>query len=104
MIVLQVPEETPEDEDIFVTGDFNAWNTSNPLYKLKRGEDGKYRITLALESHDCEFKFTRGTWQTVECKQDGNEVKNRSWPKDPPTECLELTVESWLDFHPEMMT
>ena len=47
-----------------------------------------------------EFKFTRGSWETVEKDAAGDEIANRSFTVDygtDGTQVVNLTVESWRD-------
>lgn len=64
--------------DVYVAGSFNNWNPADAAYRLT-SEDGEYVITLpAAVRGAVEFKFTRGSWESVELDSAGNGVQNRS--------------------------
>ena len=46
-------------------------------YKFHHDKDGNYFLDLNLEKGTYEFKITRGGWDNVECKQDGESNSNR---------------------------
>lgn len=72
------PQLTPLLDDIYIAGNFNDWNPADPLYKLNEA-DGQYSIEIAGNENDViEFKFTRGSWATVEGNEQGNYINNRS--------------------------
>src|SRR5688500_5400774 len=69
----------PADAPIYVAGSFNAWNPGDDAYRLRQ-EAGGYAITLPETVRGpIEFKFTRGSWQTVETDAAGAQVGNRSF-------------------------
>ena len=74
---LRVPPSTPADS-VYIAGSFNVWNPGNPDYRLTRGGDGEYAITLPESVRGpIEFKFTRGSWEKVEVDSAGGGVANR---------------------------
>ncbi len=95
LIVERVPSNTPMKDTIFVAGNFNNWNAGNPDFTLKKREDGRYSIVIAPQSQDLEFKFTRGSWATVEGNEQGNFRPNRTAPRTATT--LTVQILSWED-------
>jgi predicted alpha/beta superfamily hydrolase len=64
--------------DIYVAGSFNNWNPGDAAYRLAR-QGGEYVLTLPSSVRGgVEFKFTRGSWETVELDSAGEGVENRS--------------------------
>jgi predicted alpha/beta superfamily hydrolase len=90
------PAGTPADGPIYVAGSFNAWNPGDPAYRL-HAEAGGYEIILPESVRGpIEFKFTRGTWQTVETDAAGAQVGNRSFTvPDAGAATYRGTVAAW---------
>lgn len=95
IIIDKLPDHTPEDAKIFISGDFIGWQPA--VFALKKNDDGKFQITLTDIKKEIQFKFTRGSWETGECKASGDFQPNRSWkPTDQKT--IHVTIEGWDDF------
>ncbi|NTV82984.1 MAG: hypothetical protein HGA23_01615, partial [Bacteroidales bacterium] len=67
-IIDSIPSYTPPEDLIYIAGNFNGWNPGDPAYVLSKNEDQKWFFTSAVapEGTLIEFKFTRGSWETVE--------------------------------------
>lgn len=78
-ILDSIPEYTPPESGIFLAGDLNGWNPGDSVYLLLKNNNGRFRLTLdpQPEENTIEFKFTRGSWETVEKGPDGEEIDNR---------------------------
>src|SRR5687768_4166293 len=78
---VKVPASTPKDAKVHIVGDQTAlgeWNAAGP--ELKKGDDGVWSIVVKLpRDKPVEYKFTRGTWETVEKNADGSEMNNRTF-------------------------
>jgi hypothetical protein len=61
-IVKVIPPNTPFDASIYLAGNFNNWNPTDPTFKFLRQADGTYRLLFYTEIENLEFKFTRGSW------------------------------------------
>ena len=77
IIVKNIPENTPKDAKIFISGNFNNWEANNEFYELKKNQNGTYNVQFVTELSKIEFKFTRGSWLTVESKISGKVRPNR---------------------------
>ncbi len=60
----------PQAVSVFLAGDFNQWNTSS--HPLRRGKDGKWKISLSLNPGQYQYRFwVDGEWQndpdSLEC-------------------------------------
>lgn len=78
-IQLHAPAQTPAHAAIHVAGSFNAWNPSGADYRLEKAQ-GYFTITLPDSVRGAvEFKFTLGSWQTVETDAAGSDVANRTF-------------------------
>jgi metallo-beta-lactamase class B len=94
-----VPASTPPGAAIHVAGTFNRWDPAAPGYTLAPQSDGAYAITLPDSVRGAvEFKFTLGSWQTVETSGGGGDVPNRAVTV-PATGALTYagTVAGWRD-------
>ena len=92
----EVPENTPEDAVIYITGDFCHWYPDMNKYRMSKMKDGHYTITLELPDRDIEYKYTRGSWETSECRPDGTGIQNRKL-KTGLKEEVRDTVYAWED-------
>ena len=69
IVVDEIPEDTPKEASIFISGGFEDWTGGQDQYKLEQKGD-TYQITL-LTSGNLLFKFTQGSWQSAECNSKG---------------------------------
>jgi metallo-beta-lactamase class B len=75
-----VPAATPAGAAIHVAGTFNQWNPVAAGYALASQPDGSYAITLPDSVRGpIQFKFTLGSWETVETTATGGDVENREF-------------------------
>jgi alpha-amylase len=75
-----VPATTPPAASIHVAGTFNGWNPAAFGYTLSAQPGGGYAITLPASVRGrIEFKFTLGSWETVEVDSADGDVSNRSF-------------------------
>ena len=96
---LTVPGSTPVDATIHVAGDFQGWDPAAPAYALlpDAEQPGVHEISLDFEpGTQIQFKFTRGSWQTVEKGPAGEEIGNRRLTIDTER-TYDLTVARWAD-------
>jgi predicted alpha/beta superfamily hydrolase len=99
---LAVPGYTPTDASVFISGNIPSlgpWDPGKvPLGKI--GE-GSYAITLMLPiDTELRFKFTRGSWETVEKGRRFEEIADRSHLV-VGDETVVLRVENWRDYSGE---
>jgi predicted alpha/beta superfamily hydrolase len=97
---VQVPASTPASEPVFLTGDLKTLGGWSPRgLRLRRISDRAYTITLPLEKGtEIRFKFTRGSWATVEKGPSFEEIPNRHLRAEEKT--IRLSVANWADFAP----
>ena len=96
IVVEQIPENTPNDASIFISGNFEGWSGGKKQYQLKQDEDN-YTITLPKELKQIQFKFTRGSWTSVECSAEGLSVENRSYTFKKSKDTLRVKIVGWDD-------
>lgn len=97
--VEDIPSNTPANQTIFVTGNFNNWDPGGEGYQMTLGKDSAYYLTLPPGFGTVEFKFTRGDWTTVEKDICGYEIDNRYF-KLGNTDTIVQSVASWGDLDP----
>jgi AraC-like DNA-binding protein len=98
IVVISVPGNTPHDASIFLAGTFNDWMDNDPAYKLTKSADGTYigEIQAGLDSFS--YKFTRGTWESIEGRWDGGMRSNRVYVADRANnEQIVAEIKSWHD-------
>ncbi|HEY0019288.1 MAG TPA: alpha/beta hydrolase-fold protein [Longimicrobium sp.] len=93
-----LPAGTPAGADIYVAGSFNSWNPADAAYRLAQ-QGGEYVLTLPGSVRGpVEFKFTLGSWETVEMDGAGNGAGNRAVVIPPEGAAVyQGTVAAWRD-------
>lgn len=90
------PQLTPLFDDIYIAGNFNDWDSGSENYKLEES-NGMYSISIvAEEGASLEFKFTRGSWDSVEGNSSGTYVENRTATYHSG-ESLSVEIAGWED-------
>ncbi|GAB2477426.1 phosphonate ABC transporter ATP-binding protein [Hymenobacter qilianensis] len=79
MRVERVPTNTPADAVLYVAGSFNNWNPKNAPHALTKNSDGSYQLVLPPSLDNFEYKFTRGSWETVETDAANKAIDNRRY-------------------------
>lgn len=95
VIVKSIPSNTPEGAQVYIAGSFNSWNPGNPDYILEANDEGDPEIVLE-GTGTITFKFTRGSWATVEGNANGGFLPNRSFTFGS-ADTLEVNILSWED-------
>lgn len=98
IVIESIPENTPEEDFIFIAGGFNAWNPGDENYKLIKNSNDEWQIELdaEVEGTQIEFKFTRGSWETVEKDENGQEMSNRQFIYGNG-ESVSFSISTWAD-------
>lgn len=77
-VINQVPAETAAEDEIYFAGTLNGWDPGDENYKFVKQTNGDYYLSID-GTGSIEFKFTRGSWETVEGDQNGNYIPNRQY-------------------------
>jgi predicted alpha/beta superfamily hydrolase len=95
-IVQSVPAYTPPQDSIYIAGNFNGWEPGLPAYMLHKNAQGKWSITLASQPSGTiiKFKFTRGSWATVEKGAGGEEIPDRTYTFGT-ADSVDITIANW---------
>lgn len=89
--ITSLPEDHPAEDSIYVTGNFNGWNPADERFRLSEN------LNITIEpTEKLEFKFTRGSWATVECDSSGSDISNRLY--DPnQSKIVDVSIRGWKD-------
>ncbi|MFL5789050.1 MAG: alpha/beta hydrolase-fold protein [Flavisolibacter sp.] len=100
-IIDQLPAYQIENDAVYLAGSFNNWNPGDNKLRLTT-INNKKGITIQLQHGTYEYKFTRGSWKTVEVAPDGKSKQNRSLEVDNDT-TINIEIPNWADHfnHPE---
>jgi predicted alpha/beta superfamily hydrolase len=96
---VRVPEGTPADARVFISGNIPALGPWDPgRVELGKTADRTYAITLLLPPGlDLKYKFTRGTWETVEKGAWYEEIQDRELHV-LGDETVVVHVANWRDY------
>ena len=101
ILVEELPKETPENASIFISGNFEGWTGGNKKYQLNKKND-TYSITLPKQPEAILFKFTQGSWASVECDKNGLALDNRTYKFTETADTLRVKIAGWDNlFNPE---
>ncbi|HLP94842.1 MAG TPA: alpha/beta hydrolase-fold protein [Saprospiraceae bacterium] len=95
--VTAIPLNTPQGANIHAAGTFNNWNPGDPATILTPSGTGQYQITLNPTPGEVKFKFTRGSWATVEGNANGGFLPDRVVNYNGQPTTIDLTILSWED-------
>ncbi len=95
IIVKSLPLNTPEGSQIYIAGSFNSWNPGNASHVLAPNSNGHPAIVVEATGN-ISFKFTRGSWGTVEGNANGGFLPNRSFTIGS-ADTLTVNILSWED-------
>ena len=99
LVVTDVATKT--QDDIYVSGNFNNWNPRDENYKLKPFGGGRKGVVVKdIAAGNYAFKFTRGSFDRVECQADGRDIEDRviDIEADAVQEC---SIKGWKDSYPD---
>jgi len=97
-----VPEETPADASVYISGNIDALGPWDPgKVELGKIGEGTYAITLLLPPGTTFlYKFTRGSWESVEKGRRYEEIPDREH-RVIGDEMVVVRVENWRDYSGE---
>ena len=97
VVVNSVPTNTPAGTPIYIAGNFNNWNPSDANAVLTAQPDGKYAVTLNPSVGPVRFKFTRGSWATVEGNANGGFQPDHVVTYTGMPQTIATSILSWED-------
>jgi len=95
--ITSIPSNTPANATIYIAGNFNSWNAGNADYIMQPDGLGARQIVIPEGTGTLLFKFTRGSWATVEGNASGGFLPDRSLTFTGMPQTINLTVQSWED-------
>ncbi|WP_369412172.1 TIM-barrel domain-containing protein [Hanstruepera marina] len=95
-IIEELPEIHDAEKGIYISGNFEGWSGGNESYKLQE-KDGVYTITLPKSENLILFKFTQGTWDSVESDTKGTSVENRTHNFEVPNDTVKIKIAGWTN-------
>jgi predicted alpha/beta superfamily hydrolase len=95
-VVQSLPSYTPPQDTIYIAGSFTGWDPGVQEYMLHKNADNKWSITLASQPTGTiiQFKFTRGSWATVEKGPGGEEIADRTFTFGNGN-TVNVTISNW---------
>jgi hypothetical protein len=96
--VVNVPTNTPPTDIVYLTSDAQNW-VANAVRMAPIAAD-RWTATITLgQGSSLKYKYTRGSWQTVESNQAGIVIQNRTLlvPKSGTGQTVTDTVARWSD-------
>ncbi len=92
-----LPVGTPADAQFFVAGSFNNWSPGDAAWRLVPNAQGQPEIVFNPAPGAYEYKFTRGSWATVEGNEQGGYRPNRTLQYNGGAQTIDISVLSWED-------
>ncbi|MBT8253681.1 MAG: phosphonate ABC transporter ATP-binding protein, partial [Bacteroidia bacterium] len=93
-VINDLPEDHDFDQSIYISGDFEEWSGGKEDFKLINNGN-QYSITLPGEYCKILFKFTLGSWSTVETNTDGSALDNRVYNCTNGDETVSISIRGW---------
>lgn len=95
-VIDEVPSNTPMDDNLYLAGSFNGWNSGQRRYRFTQADDGKYYLTLKDAWRSMDYKITRGNWRTQEVDKNGEIIPNRFF-EYTGIDTVKISVKNWQD-------
>ncbi len=85
------------DNIFYLAGNVNGWKPNDNNYLFKKNNDGTFYLTTIFDKATLlEFKITKGSWDKVECNNDGTDIANRILKTDTVT-TTNCKIQGWVD-------
>ncbi|WP_396153125.1 alpha/beta hydrolase-fold protein [Flavobacterium sp.] len=95
--ITSIPANTPTGATIYLAGSINGWNPFDNGSIMQPDGFGTYQLTIPEGTGTVEYKFTRGSWATVEGNASGGYLPNRTFTFNGTPQTINLTIQSWED-------
>jgi len=106
IVVTDKPKVASASSPIFMASSHNGWNPGDQKMKLTQRSDGRWQVAWSKPTLDSRvaFKFTRGSWDSVEMTPGFENIDNRLLPEIDASKLganeqpvIEVTVDAWAD-------
>ncbi|MFK7748791.1 MAG: alpha/beta hydrolase, partial [Kordia sp.] len=77
------------------SGDFEGWSGGRPKLKLEKKDSTYYKITIPNHRETINFKFTLGSWETVELDEKRQNIENRTYSFKEHPEMIQVSIGAW---------
>ncbi len=91
-----LPESTPEESKLYVSGNFNGWNPGKLRHRFHKDINGNYSVNLPRKHGEIEFRITRGSWETAQVDKYGSEILPYRYHYHD-IDSIRINVENWKD-------
>ena len=95
-VIDNLPKKTSKNAKIYISGNFEGWTGGQEKYKLFQ-KGNSYSITLPKREGILNFKFTQGSWETVETDIKGNSLENRTFTFGNKSDTVKIKIANWKD-------
>lgn len=97
-IEVSIPEETPDESDIYIVGAGDHFGNWQHIVKMERKENNVFFKEFQLKKGtELEYKYSLGDWQRVEKDKNFLEVQNRTFTITDDV-IISDTIENWAGF------
>lgn len=94
-VISNLPQNTSNKVELFLAGTFNNWSPGDKNYKLAKNQDGFYTITINPPKGEHQYKFTRGSWATVEGNAAGQFRPDRTIMYTGKKQIIYCNIKAW---------
>jgi len=98
-VINKLPAYHDASNKIYLVGNFNNWNPHDEKLQLKT-INGRPGITIELSRGMHQYKFTEGSWDTVESLDDGVSSQNHALVVESDT-IINVEIQHWADHFPK---
>lgn len=95
-VIDKLPENNTSKLSIYISGDFESWSGGQENFRLSN-KKGKYFITIPEQKTLISFKFTQGSWDSVECDLEGLNIANRTYSFQKKNDTVSIKIQNWSD-------
>jgi metallo-beta-lactamase class B len=98
ILVTALPGNTPAGGSVFVAGNFQDWEPGQAAYRLQEDNtSGVMYLKVSPTPGILRFKFTRGSWQMVESRENGGYMPDREHVYTGGQDTLRCRILGWED-------
>lgn len=94
-VTFEVHDLSGCDKPVFIAGTFNQWNPGHPDYCLIKAGNVWTKTILLQTASAIEYKFTRGSWESVEKDSLGIDVANRVYAVQSANDTVRTFISRW---------
>lgn len=93
--ITAIPPSTPANEPIHIAGTFQNWDPADPNYILTDLGNSQFQITITPPIGLVKYKFTRGSWATVEGTATGGFLPDREYNYTGGLDTVAVQIAGW---------